>query len=482
MIDRGRALVRAPEVPLVVVATLVGLVVAVRSRGAMLDDVGITARYAQRIGDGLGWTYNDGDRTNGASAPLYTMMLAAAHKLGLDILTAARAICVVSIGLSAGLIAHIATRVAGRLAGAIGALFLITWPFFNRIGTAGMESALSGLLGLAVIAALLHRREVAAGVLLGLALLTKLDAGLLAVAVAAAVVVVERRPPWRIAAVSGAILAPWLLFSWIYFGHPLPNSFTQKASGEVTHAAFDFDRTWIIDNLWHSDAMILVAIGLASLALVPWLRQKARPGAAMAVVAAVAWPLAHGLAYSLIDLGDAYIWYMVVLSPPITLAAGIALGRLVHLGGAPRVLGVVMALVLAGQAIGLVGPPSGTPIGRTAQAVKSGRVPDTYDGLEFIRQAAGRRLGELAEPGDVVLTCYGWIAFFAPQTTIHESCPLNTRINPGEPDWAVDVTYPGTHQTPSAPNWVLEDSIYSDVGEGARVDIYRVEPVGIFGF
>src|SRR5690606_38181026 len=63
---------------LVVVATVVGLAIAVRSRPAVLyDDAAIVLRYASRLADGQGWTYNPGDRTNGSTAPLYTMVLAA---------------------------------------------------------------------------------------------------------------------------------------------------------------------------------------------------------------------------------------------------------------------------------------------------------------------------------------------------------------------------------------------------------------------
>ena len=55
---------------IVVAAILVGLVLGIRDiQVVLVDDAAITLRYAARIAGGDGWTYNNGDRTNGASAP-----------------------------------------------------------------------------------------------------------------------------------------------------------------------------------------------------------------------------------------------------------------------------------------------------------------------------------------------------------------------------------------------------------------------------
>lgn len=472
---RARSWAGDPTGWIVAAALVAGCVVAFRSRGSMVDDAGILGRYAERIAAGDGWTYNDGDRTNGASAALYTMLLAAASLVGVDVLDAARAIGILAAGACAALVAHVGGRVSGLVAAVVGPLLLITWVYFQQQATSGMESALAAALGMAVVAALLHDRDTLAGVLLGLALLNKLDAGLLAVAVAIAVLVVRRRPPWRIAAISAAIVAPWLLFSTLYFGSPLPHSFTQKASGTTVNPAYVVDRTWVLDHLWETDAALIAVLALGALVLVPgWVTDRAP--AAVAVTTAVVWPIAHGLAFSVLDLGDGYSWYLVVLCPPIALAAGITLGELAR-RITPRWLGP--AVVVGVVVLAVVVPVDDSPLERTVRTVVRGGSPTGTEPLERARVAAGIRLGELADDGDVVVTCYGWIAYYAPQTTIEETCPLNTRDPVGPPRWLVTANGAGTEPADVPVGPVLVESVVVEAAPGApgaRVDIYRVDP------
>lgn len=469
-----RTLSRDPRTWLVVGAVVAGAVVAVRSRAPMVDDVGITARYAERIAEGKGWTYNDGDRTNGASAPLYTALLGLAHLVGIDVLVAARAIGVAAGAACAGLVAHVGARVGGLVAGATGAVLLLMWPFFQSQVTSGMESGFAVALGMGVIAALLHRRETLAGVLLGLALLNKLDAGMLAVAVAAAVLYVDRRPPWRIAAISAGPPLAWMVGSWAYFGSPLPNSLTQKASGAVANPASEVDPLWVLELLRGHGYILVLPVGVAALALVPGMR-RARPGPATATAVTALWPLLHVLVFSFFDLGDTYPWYVVATCPPLALGAGITIGAVVE--RLPSRARPLVGLVAAGLLLlTVVAVPSRSALRVTARTLVGGHVMTGYDGLEQARQEAGQRLGRLAEPGDVVATCFGWIAYHVPQATIDETCPLNTRDPVGLPTWYVDVTVVGHDPAPGPAGWTLVDSVLSDVGDGARVDIYRDGP------
>ncbi len=71
----------------------------------------------------------------------------------------------------------------------------------------------------------------------------------------------------------------------------------------------------------------MVALGLASLAFLPRLA-KTTPRAAVALAVCVAWPLFHGLAFSFIDLGDRYAWYLTALYPTTAVAAGYLTGVL----------------------------------------------------------------------------------------------------------------------------------------------------------
>ena len=81
---------------------------------------------------------------------------------------------------------------------------------------------------LATVWAVVRRRPLACGVALGLAFLTRYDAGLLVPLVPFFL----RREGWRRAVspllTAALLVVPWLLFAWLYFGSPLPNSLGAK--------------------------------------------------------------------------------------------------------------------------------------------------------------------------------------------------------------------------------------------------------------
>lgn len=473
-----------PDAALLVGAafTLAAAAVAVRIRPVVLyDDAAIIGRYIARIVDGQGWTYNDGDRTNGLSAPLYGMVAALVHASGLDPITSLRLVCTASYAATIGLVAYLGVRVVGLVGGLAAGAYLLVWQDYSSQGLSGMESSFATLLGVATLVALVHDRETAAGVLLGLALVNKLDAGLLALAIAAVFVLVRRRAPWRLAAVSAAVAAPWFAFATWYFGSPLPHSFSQKVSGEVVNAAVAPSRTWILAGLRGQQVVPLVLLALAGGTVVTIaLVRRGRMPAAVALGSAVGWAVAHGLAFSLMDLGDRYPWYLTALYPPLALAAGCTVGA-VFSQVRSRAVGLPAPAVLGLGAAGLLFAAT-TAVGTArlgftetlARQVRAGPPTNDYLRFEQARREAGIRVADLAEPGDVVATCFGWVAYEALAHPIEETCPLNTREPVDPARWLVEVHYPDTGQ-PARPGTVA--SIRSDgVDIDGRIDIVRIDP------
>jgi hypothetical protein len=454
---------------------LVGIVIAIRTQRTVLyDDAAIIMRYAHRIAGGDGWTYNDLDRTNGSSAPLYTTVLAAAHWLGRDLETTAKAVGIVCYASTVGLVAYLASRIAGVAAGALAALFLIASIDYRTQALSGMEAALTAVLGLLVLVALLEGRDNWAGVLLGLALLSKLDAGLLALGIAVCYLLLLRRPPWRIVVISAAVLAPWLLFSLAYFGSPLPYGMTQKLTA-VGDPASSLDRSWIFDAVRVDGTMPIALLAVAALGAVPWLaRVDARRSLVLATC--VAWALLHGLVYSFLDLGDQYPWYKTVLFPPLAIGAACALGLMARAARAPdraMVFAVVGVVVIV--AVGLPMERLG-PLGTTARTVARGHELDDYEAFEVTRRAAGRFLARVADGDDVIENCYGWIAYEAIDNPISETetCSLNTRRQVGEPRWLVVVSFPGHRMPAVPPGGEVRATFTSDVGPGGQTFVISV--------
>src|SRR5690606_29606986 len=143
-----------------------------------------------------------------------------------------------------------------------------------------------------------------------------------ALALVFAYLLVQRRVPWRIAGTSALVVAPWVVFATIYFGSPMPYSMTQKMSGDVENPTWEHHIGWIWEFFGQHRAEPLVYLAAAAVLLVPWLARRSS-WSATALTVALIWPLVHGLVFSMVELGDAYLWYIVVLYPPMIVAAAV---------------------------------------------------------------------------------------------------------------------------------------------------------------
>ena len=422
-------------------AFFVALLLAYRGRPSVLyDDAAITMRYAWRMGHGFGWTYNDLDRTNGASAPLYTMVLAVLG-LGLDLPSAARWLGILTYATSVAMATYLAERIAGLIAAVLAAIFLLTWGDFLSQSLSGMESSLAVVLGLAVIIALREQRDGWAGVLIGLALINKLDAGMLAVAVAVAYLVVLRKPPWRVMGAAIVVFTPWMLIATAYFGSVIPFSFTQKASSQVDNPMANQSRTWILEALRDQKVIPLLLLALAATAAVVWLARSV-PRAALALGVCVVWPIFHGLVFSLLKLGDRYPWYLTALYAPLAIAASCAIAVAVNaVKGWWRVGAAVIAVAVVAVSLGTVDRPGGR-VRNVADTIVNGNSGTDFDKVESTRRDAAKYLATIIEPGEVIATCFGWFAYESRTNPILETCPLNTRLPVDPPRYGTALVMP----------------------------------------
>jgi 4-amino-4-deoxy-L-arabinose transferase-like glycosyltransferase len=463
---------------LVGLAVAVGFVIAIRNRRLVLyDDAAITLRYAARIAAGDGFTYNTGDHTLGASAPLYTLVLAGAHWVGLNLEFAARAIAVVAYAATFGLAAFIGQRIGGWFTGIVAVLFLAVMFDYQTQAFSGMESALAAALGLAAIALLIESHDSWAGVLLGLALWNKLDAGLLVLAVIVAYLVIVRRPPWRLLLASALVVLPWLVFAQLYFGSPIPYSATQKLS--ILHTSA-LNHAWILDLFRTSHLVPVAVLAVLAAVAVPFLaRDHPRPAAGLLVC--VLWPLLHAVTFSFVNLGSPYPWYTTVLYPPVAIAAACTLGLAARALTQRGLVPAVAAVCAAAIGVAAVLYVERSDVRSVARAVRHGHQLDSYENFEAVRKQAGIDVSRLARPGEVIETCYGWVAYENERSPIKEStartkCPLSTRKPVAPPSWLVTGSYPGIEQPPVPGRATLVKELVSTANPGGAMFIYRLRP------
>jgi len=208
------------------------------------DDAYITFRYALNLANGNGLAFNPGERVEGFSNPLWTLLLS-----GLHILTQ---IDLPDLARSAGLLFAVGTVVCGiwilrKTAGRVSnepviffLLFIILNPGFHVYATAGLEGPLLAFLltaGTALSLVPTSRTQFSAALLLGFAGITRPEGPLYALLWFLATL----RPPFNVRGVWRneaprflLMLLPivaWHAFRFLFYGSLLPNTALAKIPG-----------------------------------------------------------------------------------------------------------------------------------------------------------------------------------------------------------------------------------------------------------
>lgn len=232
------------------------------------DDAFISLRYAENLVDGHGLVYNPGERVEGYSNLLWTLLLAALLAAGLEPLRAAELPGLLAYLWLALALAWASLRRARSTGGPflpLAAGFVLVSEDFQVWATGGLETML--FTALAVQALLLTRaaaaspaRSLAAGGLLAPLALTRPDGLLFALAAAAS----WWLPPGRLVARDrarqalltllpvGLVLAVWLPWKLAYYGDLLPTAFYSKSAARpflsqgIVYAALYLVRNWVL--------------------------------------------------------------------------------------------------------------------------------------------------------------------------------------------------------------------------------------------
>jgi len=197
--------------------------------GYVEEDAFITFRIARQLAGGNGFVYNLGERVDGTTTPLFTLLLTAWLKLDANIVLGAR-ILDLAFELGTLLLVQQTLKYLGRsTAEQVGVLVLlaISSKLIN-METQGMETPLVLFLMAAAWYAQARGRAVWAGVLTGLLLLTRMDLFLWPLVLAIATALTDWKAAVRLVLATACIFLPWVIFSTAYFGSPIPYTITAK--------------------------------------------------------------------------------------------------------------------------------------------------------------------------------------------------------------------------------------------------------------
>ncbi len=212
---------------LIVFTTILIRVLVAYYTNYVADDAFITFRYAENIAAGKGFVYNQGERVLGISTPLYTLLLALLVKLGLPIVLLARLVNVAADCMTGALIFLLLRQYRFGVA-TLAAFFYVLFPRVVVWSISGMETSLY-VLFIASALYCYHKKNLGlASLFLGLTFLTRVDGIILGLALLLHYVLSYRRFPTRLVLGGLALVLPWLVFSILYFGSPVPNSVPGK--------------------------------------------------------------------------------------------------------------------------------------------------------------------------------------------------------------------------------------------------------------
>jgi hypothetical protein len=249
------AITRRTLIILLVVA-LTALIARVVPAPRTIDDAFITFRYARNLVEGQGFVYNPGVQTLGTTTPLYTLLMAAISGVtgGQDFPWYALTVNALADAGAALLLFLIARRVTGSdwIGGLLGLLWAVS-PRSVAFAVGGMETSVVILWMLAAVWAYLQAENgnsgggrdesrpysaVFVGIFCALGFLTRIDTvlwsgPLLLYQLGESLLARRDQPllkrlPWATWLAGLAVVLPWLIFSWVYFGSPVPNSISAK--------------------------------------------------------------------------------------------------------------------------------------------------------------------------------------------------------------------------------------------------------------
>lgn len=318
------------------------------------DDSYIFYTYARNIAEGNGYVFNIGNRFNGTTSALYTLLLASAYRAfgfvpGMTLPVIGHLIGGICLWVTAFFGARALQRRGFSTAAIVFPFWFLSNPYLRN--GAGMESYLTLALIVLAVSAYQEDRWHLTSACCALAVLSRPDSILLAALLLTHYGLTRRRLPSATSfLLFGIIVLPWYLFSYFYFGEVLPSTIATKV-GQTQSGLWGEGSVFLHGLLkqmaWpHREALPLSVLCIASIAVIVrnWRRSRSSTFANILLV----WTALYLATYILINPPD-YPWYYTPLA--LGMALLLALGSEAVLRKRHATQAIALAFVLAAIAL-----------------------------------------------------------------------------------------------------------------------------------
>ncbi|MEM4724029.1 MAG: DUF2079 domain-containing protein [Candidatus Hadarchaeum sp.] len=301
------------------------LILGLLLRQVAFDDPFVTYRYARNLRAGLGLVYNPGERVLSTTAPLYALLLAGGALFTDNIPALSNGMGIVATFVGACFLYLLCDSFGASSTGLVAAILYIIAPLLWL--SLGFETAFYLALVLGAFYFYFANRFMLCTLLLALALLTRGDGILPAIALGTHYIVTRHRIPWRSVALYLLLSAPLLIYLTLFFGSPFPVTLAAKAAqaklgitGFYPHTTFTQGALILAEAYWQQSKLYIVlavctCIGLVAIRQGKWLWPM------------LLWAVLYFIGYHLLGVAP-YHWYYAPLIPTVVLLAGSGFDRI----------------------------------------------------------------------------------------------------------------------------------------------------------
>jgi hypothetical protein len=297
--------------------------IIIRFSGWGYDDAFITFRYAENLYQGVGFVYNPGEKILSTTTPFFTFLLVLLRHLSPNLPQLAFLVGTISLPIGGLFLWDLAYQQKHPITAWFS---LLIYPIFPLLlSTLSSEMSLFLALCLVALAFYARSRFTIAAVCLAFATLTRPEGGLVVILLIMHYALIHRKPPpWRAILTFVLLCAPWIIFSTLYFGSPIPATLAAKQiqGTMVISQGFAPGLFTILNQSYISRWQYWFMGFLSVIGILSMFQSHNQKGWFLP-----AWGLCHFIALTLLGV-TSYFWYYAPIIPGIITLSGLGLESL----------------------------------------------------------------------------------------------------------------------------------------------------------